>query len=87
MVPVLSPGDNLLVERVSKLFRNFKVGEIIVFKKRGKFLIKRIQKVKGHEYFVIGDNPEKSKDSRHFGWISKENVIGKVIYQYHTSEV
>ncbi|MFJ5714246.1 signal peptidase I [Neobacillus sp. NPDC093127] len=31
------------------------------------------------EYFIMGDNHRYSKDSRHFGPIKKENIIGKVI--------
>ena len=31
------------------------------------------------EYFVIGDNREQSLDSRHFGTIKEEQIIGKVV--------
>lgn len=31
-------------------------------------------------YFIMGDNREKSKDSRTYGCIFQEDVIGKVIY-------
>jgi signal peptidase I len=34
------------------------------------------------EYFLAGDNPEKSHDSRHFGPIKKIDIVGKVILKY-----
>jgi len=34
-----------------------------------------------NEYFVLGDNFDKSYDSRTFGKIQKDTIIGKVIYK------
>lgn len=31
------------------------------------------------EYYIMGDNRKQSKDSRHFGPIKKEQILGKVI--------
>lgn len=36
-------------------------------------------------YFVMGDNPYCSTDSRHFGAVNKSNIIGKVIQHLPTS--
>lgn len=49
----------------------------------GKDIIKRIQNIHDRntfEIFVTGDNPKESTDSRSFGWIKKNQIIGKVIY-------
>jgi signal peptidase I len=35
--------------------------------------------LKDDEYFVVGDNPDLSKDSRYYGAIKKDRIIGKVI--------
>jgi signal peptidase I len=33
-------------------------------------------------YFVLGDNSEKSKDSRYWGFVPKENILGKAFLIY-----
>lgn len=80
MFPTLKPEDLVLIERVSKLFRNFKKGEIIVFKKGNRWFIKKIQNVHDRKYFVVGENAKFSKDSRQFGLIDKKDIIGKVFW-------
>ncbi|WP_307258484.1 signal peptidase I [Oikeobacillus pervagus] len=37
--------------------------------------------LKKNEYFVIGDNALSSKDSRHFGPLQEEEILGKVIIE------
>ena len=53
---------------------------MVVIKKNDKEMVKRVQEVQGHEYFVQGDNKKESTDSREFGWVKKEEIIGKVIW-------
>ena len=41
-----------------------------------KNLVKRVTKIKeGDEFFLEGDNPNYSSDSRSFGFISKKKII------------
>ena len=35
------------------------------------------------EYFVLGDNYEQSIDSRYFGVINQDEILGKVIYEWN----
>ena len=77
MLPTLNPGQDVLA--LCWLYK-LEVGDVVVVKKNGKEMIKRIQKVHDREYFVEGDNKLESTDSRNFGPIRKDQIIGKVIW-------
>src|SRR3990167_9766968 len=77
MTPTLHSGQDVLS---INWFVNPKVGDIVVIKKSGKEMVKRIEKVEDDKVFVIGDNPEESTDSRDFGPVNMDQVIGKVVY-------
>lgn len=76
MFPTLKPGQYVLIW--CWLFKP-KVGDIVVIKKNGKDMVKRIQKIHGYEYFVQGDNNKESTDSRSFGPILISEIVGKVV--------
>lgn len=42
--------------------------------------VKRIKSLKRGRLFLLGDNADLSLDSRSFGWVSEDQVIGKVIW-------
>jgi signal peptidase I len=67
----------VLVLRFSKI----KKGDIVVFKNEGKILIKRVAKIEGSKFTVLGDNRNDSYDSRNFGSVSKKDIIGKVVFK------
>lgn len=88
MTPTLMPKQKVLVWKYGIIKKN----DIVVCKKpqMKKLLVKRVKKIKqirNHQssmntevYFIQGDNKNESTDSRHFGWVSKKSIIGKVIY-------
>ncbi len=39
-------------------------------------------KVAGNQYFVFGDNREHSSDSREWGPVTKEEIVGKAFFRY-----
>lgn len=82
MEPFISSGDVILVNRFSYLFKNPKIGDVVVVKNNSekKYLIKRIQRIREKTYFVVGDNKKQSIDSRNFGWITKKDIVGKLLY-------
>lgn len=80
MLPTLKPGQEVLCFNWAYFFSKPKKGDIVVLEYNGKKIIKRIQKVLDHEYFVQGDNGKKSTDSRNFGPLGKSKIIGKIIW-------
>lgn len=83
MTPAIKDKTSVLISGIPYFFSNPKVGEIIVFKekKTGKAFLKRIQKIKGNKYFVLGDNKRDSLDSNKIGWIQRKDIVGKVIFR------
>lgn len=81
MEPTYKEGDAVLVNRLAFLFKKPKIGDVIVLSnpKKNIIVIKRIYKISSKGYFVVGDNKNESTDSRHFGWIFKKEIIGKVM--------
>lgn len=39
-------------------------------------------KIEGEDYLVLGDNREKSMDSRVFGLVPRERILGKVVFRF-----
>jgi len=80
MEPTIKDGDKVLVNRLAYLFKAPKIGDIVAAKiSAGKIVVKRIARVEGDTYFLSGDNHSDSFDSRKFGMIGKDKVVGKII--------
>lgn len=77
MEPTIKNNQEILVSSLPLLFFKPKVGDMIAFNDLDKWIVKRIKEVNGEKFLVEGDN---KKDSKEFGWIEKEKIIGKVIY-------
>ncbi|MBI2036436.1 nickel-type superoxide dismutase maturation protease [Candidatus Microgenomates bacterium] len=82
MEPNFQEGQTVLVSYLPYLFRPPKISDVVVIKdpRSRRLLLKRITNTKSKKYFVAGDNPKSSTDSRTFGSINKENILGKVIF-------
>lgn len=79
MFPTLGNGQDVLSFNWAYLAKLPKTGDIVVIKQSGKEMVKRVQKVQGHLVSVQGDNMKESTDSRHFGPISMNQIVGKVV--------
>ncbi len=80
MLPTLKPGQDILCFNWTYGFSKPKIGDVVVVKISGRVIIKRIQSCNSRQIFVTGDNRGKSTDSRSFGWVEKEDILGKVIW-------
>lgn len=79
MMPVLPPGTHVIG---TGFYSKLDVGDTIIFMHEGREKIKRISQIDNTRLYVLGDHPEASKDSRHFGWIERDTVIGKVFWPH-----
>ena len=82
MQPALQPGDRLLVAT----WLRPRCGDLIVFRDpqaNSIFMVKRVHAIAlTGDLEVRGDNPNVSRDSRHFGPIPSYLVVGRPIYRY-----
>jgi signal peptidase I len=86
MMPLINHGDWILVS-LDINPDNLKINEIILLEDpiNKELLIKRIESIETKnekKFYVIGDNINDSYDSRTFGSIKKESIIGKPILRY-----
>ena len=76
MAPKLRPGQLIIA---TSLIRKLRPGQVVIVERDHKQFIKRIERIEDNHVFVIGDNLRASTDSRHFGWLGKEEIIAKVL--------
>ncbi len=82
MFPALKPGDDVLINPRAYWRGHPNHGDIVVVRhpyRRDVRLVKRVDAVLDDgRCFLIGDNPAKSTDSRAFGKVSLERIVGQV---------
>ncbi len=85
MIPTLEQGDFILIDTWSYKTKKPAVGDVVVFKHTASsvFMVKRVstppkRPQQENQYFLLGDNEFDSMDSRHFGFIDKAAIQGKV---------
>lgn len=78
MAPTLRAGDFLLVSKT----QNFLIGDLVVVNQNESKLVKRVVDEDLGQVWLSGDNVKESNDSRNFGWVDKNQIVGKVIFCY-----
>jgi nickel-type superoxide dismutase maturation protease len=82
MQPALQPGDRVL----ASAWLRARPGDVVVVRDpeaHRHVLVKRITSlVDGGALVVRGDNPNVSRDSRHFGPVPNALIVGRVFYRY-----
>ncbi len=77
MLPYLRPGKIIIA---TGLCTQVQVGNVVIVSHEGLEKVKRVAEIKGHSIYALGDNPNASTDSRHFGWIPIKSITAKVIW-------
>ncbi|MEZ5427438.1 MAG: nickel-type superoxide dismutase maturation protease [Pyrinomonadaceae bacterium] len=79
MLPLLREGDQLVVDKNAPV----EVGDVIIARHpfiKGLEMVKRVARIDERgNYFLLGDNPAESTDSRTFGAVPIECIKGKVV--------
>jgi len=82
MRPVLQPGDRLFVFQWPRP----RPGDLVVLQEPDRqrmFAVKRVARLEANgDVIVHGDNPNVSRDSREFGPVPRQLIVGRVIYRY-----
>jgi nickel-type superoxide dismutase maturation protease len=86
MWPLLQPGDEVLVKILADSHSQLSVGNLVIVQHPQQphlCLIKRIIAVnEDGDFFVQGDNINYSTDSRVFGWVKPELILGFVTCKF-----
>jgi len=86
MIPLLKPGDEVLIDPKAYRTAAPRPGDIVVAQhpySPDLRLVKRIAKMTDDgRYYLEGDNPTASTDSRSFGPISPQQIVGQVTCQF-----
>jgi phage repressor protein C with HTH and peptisase S24 domain len=82
MTPTLRAGQIVIV---SGRFAHLRPRDIVVIRHAGLEKIKRISQIDPlRGVFVVGDNLQASTDSRSFGWLDFDEIVGRVIWPRNT---
>jgi signal peptidase I len=49
------------------------------------YQVKRITEIKDGKFYVTGDNSDFSTDSREFGWLSANEIVGKYLFKLNSN--
>ncbi|MDP1876899.1 MAG: nickel-type superoxide dismutase maturation protease [Actinomycetota bacterium] len=81
MEPALRNGDWVLVRRTGRL----RTGDIALLahpRRPDLLVVKRAARPEGTGWWVLGDNPDSSDDSREFGVVPSASIVGRVTFRY-----
>lgn len=80
MHPLIPAGKSVITCNWWYKFRTPKKGDIVVLCYMNRLIIKIIDYVKDGQVFVIGINKRMSTDSRQYGLLPQNNIVGKVVF-------
>ena len=81
MEPTLSNDDWWIVRRTSRV----RAGDVVLLvhpQRPDALVVKRAVRRDADGWWVLGDNPDASEDSRQFGPVPEANVVGRLWWRY-----
>lgn len=81
MLPLLPPGSVVVVHWAARV----RLGDVVVARRPdrpGLLVIKRVTRREGDRWWIQGDNADASDDSRVFGAVPADAVVGRVVLRW-----
>lgn len=81
MVPAANPGEWWLVRRGARISR----GDLVAFwhpERLDLLVVKRAVESRDGGWWMLGDNPGRSDDSRTFGVVPADRIVGVLRFRY-----
>lgn len=74
MLPTLQPGQIVIGWR-----KRPAMGDIVLARQMGRDVVKRVKSTEGDTAYLEGDNAQESHDSRHYGVVAFQDIIGSIM--------
>ena len=86
MLPLLEQGEEILIDPYAYKKSLPQINDVVITshpRDTQLTIVKRVTRVAGEDnYFLTGDNPTASTDSRQWGMVNRENILGKVTNRF-----
>lgn len=85
MLPLLQAGEEVLIDIAAYKQKLPEIGDLVVARHPNRpdlIMIKRVTEINEKGYFLTGDNYNFSTDSRSFGVVKLEHIVGKVTSRF-----
>jgi nickel-type superoxide dismutase maturation protease len=85
MEPTIRDGDWVLVDATAYAARRPRIGDVVVAidpREPARAVFKRVARRNPNGLWLLGDSPQHSTDSRDFGWVGDEAVLGRAWFRY-----
>ena len=87
MAPTFCSGQRALFIKVRRPSKSL-LGKVVLISRinsqgaRDFYQVKRVTEYKDGRFYVTGDNADASTDSREFGWLSADEIVGKMLFKF-----
>jgi nickel-type superoxide dismutase maturation protease len=85
MEPTLQDGDWVLVDKTAYGDHRPRIGDLVAARDPrhpARIVFKRVARRNPKGVWLLGDNPAESTDSRTFGWVADDLVMGRAWLRY-----
>ncbi len=76
MYPAYEAGQWVLISTSS----SFELGDTVLFLASDHEQFGRVAGIEGEHLYLLGDNPNFCTDSRQFGYVRRDTVVGRIIF-------